>query len=163
MDSSITAAKLGVKKGMKVWLQGETKEFRAHLAAKLPEGALLVHQPRANVIVHWIQPLEMVELLFPKLAEQVAEDGAVWVVIPNESERERRGMPFFDDEVAAAAQTVGWQPTKTIDFSEKDVGVRFAAKLEKPEKPAKAEPSAKARGGAKPKASKKKAAKARAE
>ena len=116
---------------MKVWLQGESKDFRAALVPKLSEGVVLTHQPRADILIHWLQPLEMIELLFPKLQEQIVAEGAIWIVMPNESERERRGSPFLDDEIKTAAGEAGMSATKTVEFNEKEEGVRFAVEKDK--------------------------------
>lgn len=116
---------------MRVWLQGESKEFRSLLGAKLPDGALLTHAPPADVILHWLQPLETLELLMPRLRDQISEEGVVWIVIPSRAERERKALLLTHEEIVAAALPAGLVTNKTLELNEKEEALRFALPREK--------------------------------
>jgi len=134
MAANEFAAKLGIRAGQRVYLEGAPSDFAAERLTGLPPGceiaAVLADGTRPDIVILWLKDKEGLGALFQRLRHLIPPDGAVWAVIPKKSARLNGSAAPDFDEVLAAGLPTGLVDNKTLTFDDVEYGIRFVVRRE---------------------------------
>ena len=134
MAANEFAAKLGIRAGQHVYLEGAPPEFAAERLTGLPPGCeiatVLADGTRPDIVILWLKDKQGLDVLFRRLRHLIPPDGAVWAVIPKRSARPNGSAAPDFDEVLAAGLPTGLVDNKTLTFDDMEYGIRFVVRRE---------------------------------
>ena len=134
MAANEFAAKLGIRAGQHIYLEGAPPEFAVERLTGLPTGCdvatVLTDGTRPDIVILWLKDKEGLDALFQRLRHLIPPDGAVWAVIPKKSARPNGSAAPDFDEVLAAGLPTGLVDNKTLTFDDVEYGIRFVVRRE---------------------------------
>ena len=134
MAANEFAAKLGIRAGQHIYLEGAPPEFAVERLTGLPTGCdvatVLTDGTRPDIVILWLKDKEGLDALFQRLRHLIPPDGAVWAVIPKKSARPKGSAAPGFEEVLAAGLPTGLVDNKTLTFDDVEYGIRFVVRRE---------------------------------
>jgi hypothetical protein len=134
MAANEFVAKLGIRAGHHVYLEGAPPEFAAERLTGLPSGCIvttvLADGTHPDIVILWLKDKQGLDVLFRRLRHLIPPNGAVWTVIPKKSARPNGSAAPTFDEVLAAGLPTGLVDNKTLTFDDVEYGIRFVVRRE---------------------------------
>lgn len=121
--------KLGIAPEQRILLRHSPKAFLEELKSRLMPGSRLTTRfsPRAkyDLIFDWLSPDVNLNEFFERMQNSLVQNGALWVIIPNQRAAKARGVRYNWNAIIAAALKTKLVDNKTLSFSTEEYGTRF--------------------------------------